>query len=101
MISKTKQVLKEPKLPINIPSNSQWLAGEGAGSWFSINIENEYYKICRYNAFGITECEGEFEVAGIFNFNINISYKFTYLSHCQQVKIIQNDLVFTFNRISN
>ena len=41
--------LKEPKKPKNIPKNSHWLSGIGAGSWFVISKENNQYRILRYS----------------------------------------------------
>jgi len=97
---KAKSVLIEPLKPIGIPSESQWLAGEGAGSWFNILSLGDKYLITRYSPKGQIECEGLFEKESNNIFNIYEPFEFTYLSHCRQVKIIQNDILYTFNLYS-
>lgn len=94
------RVLKSPIKPNTIPSESQWLSGEGAGSWFNIIPQGDKYLITRYSPEGKIECESLFELAFTNTFNIKNPFEFTYLSHCQQVKIIQYDILFTFNRYS-
>lgn len=91
--------LGEPKKVENIPSNSQWLAGEGAGSWFSIEITVPYYKITRYSPEGKIECSGIFSVSNQVEFNINLPYQVTHLSHCQFVTILQDKREIKLNRI--
>lgn len=96
---KAKSILIEPLKPIGIPSESRWLAGEGAGSWFNIKMEGNHFLITRYSPAGLVECEGLFEMVSTNVFNINEIFEFTYLSHCRQVKINQKGSVFTFNKI--
>lgn len=87
-------ILPAPSKPLNIPSTSKWLSGEGCGSWFCIEKKQEEYIITRYNPEGKTECKGIFK--GAKKFDINNAYEFTYLSHCNEVNIIQNNLKYTF-----
>jgi hypothetical protein len=94
-----KSTLPEPVRHINISENAQWISGEGAGSWFSISLEKEHYKICRRNNFGALECEGKFEKIGKSIFNTDSAFKFIYLSHCKKVKIQQNNTIIEFVRI--
>ncbi|WP_068474002.1 DUF6695 family protein [Saccharicrinis aurantiacus] len=53
-------VLRQPRLPHSIPSNSQWLSGEGAGSWFSLYPSGNLIKVIRYSPLGSIEDEGLF-----------------------------------------
>ncbi len=99
MQDKLNQVLPAPVKHDSIPLESQWLAGEGAGSWFNICFKNDFYFIIRYSPKGEVECESFFEILEDKIFNINDPYQFTYLSHCKQVRILQNDIVIIFNRI--
>lgn len=99
MQDKLTQVLSAPRMPSTIPTQSQWLAGEGAGSWFYICFKNDFYFITRYSPNGEIECESFFEILEEKTFNINDPFQFTYLSHCKQVRIIQHGIVITFNRV--
>ncbi len=95
-----KGTLAEPERPENIPEQAQWLSGEGAGSWYSISKEeNEKYFISRFGPNGELECEGEFENMITGSLNINLPYRFEYLSHCRRVKISQGNQVIEFRRI--
>lgn len=94
-----KTTLKAPLIPSSIPAQSQWLAGEGAGSWFSIMVVNHQYKICRYSPEGNIECEGVFTPNK--EFNIELPYQFVHISHCQIVTILQNNNTIVFERISS
>ena len=77
------------KRPKNIKEDAQLLTGIGASSWFHISKENDKYRISRYSEKGKLECSGRFCVNDK-SFNIEKSYQFTYISHCQECVIIQN-----------
>jgi hypothetical protein len=97
--SKLKGTLKEPVREAGIPATAQWLAGEGAGSWFSITpVDGGAFEITRFSPEGKVECNGIFKVSGNHSFNIEKPYRIDYLSHCRKVVVIQNDkkIVFTF-----
>lgn len=101
---KTKQhlytTLSPPAKTDGIPENSQWLAGEGAGSWFNIELTVKDYKITRYSPEGRIECSGLFNTLKESDFNINAPFEFVHLSHCKSVTIRQMDQVLKFYRIS-
>ena len=88
--------LFEPDKPVNVSPQAQWLSGEGAGSWFLIEKENEEYVITRFSPAGKTECKGKFILQTGNDFNIQTHYKFTYISHCSKVNIIQNEIKYQF-----
>ena len=98
---KLKITLEQPPRPAHLPKNAQWLSGEGAGSWFSINPEFENYCISRYDPMGELECEGIFNVKNKNDFKLSPTYKIDYLSHCQQVVINQNAEQIIFERIAD
>lgn len=92
--------LPEPSRPEIIPSKSQWLAGEVAGSWFHLEkVENEY-RISRYSPEGAVECSGVFSCKTNQVFKADESFQFIHLSHCSKVSILQKDQVLEFQRLS-
>lgn len=94
---KSKNTLAKPDIPHNLPSSAQWLAGEGAGSWFVMEImKKNQFTISRYNPVGKLECCGIFVEYQTANFNYNLPFIITYLSHCQQVTILQNNQIYLF-----
>ena len=97
-----KQTLSEPKRPDFLPKSSQWLAGEGAGSWFYIETGNDkqLYEINRFSPKGKVECSGQFKIENSnHNLNLNKPYQFIHLSHCAFVHIEQSGMVIKLNRI--
>ncbi len=92
------KVLPEPKRPENIAANAQWLAGEGAGSWFLVQQHEGKFQVKRYAPSGNLECEGLFEGPALFN--AMKSYKVDYPSHCAKVTIVQEGRTMCFVRIS-
>lgn len=96
-----KSTLPPPKRPNQIPTEAQWLAGEGAGSWFSIKKEVENYSVYRYSSTGELECFGEFSVLQNVKFEIEQPFTFVHLSHCSKVTIYQFGVIITFERISD
>ena len=92
--------LKPPIKNEKIPEDSQWLGGIGAGSWFHLSNQNDYYKIERFSEIGELECSKLFKVDNT-SFDINSEYKFTYLSHCRLCTIIQNQITFKFKVYEN
>lgn len=98
--SKLKGVLPEPVRPGNVPGNAQWLAGEGAGSWFSISqSKTGKYCVSHFSPDGKLECEGVFAIANNQRFKIDEPYRFDYLSHCRKVIISQNNALIELKRI--
>ena len=96
---KFPKILPEPALPAHLPSTAKWLSGEGAGSWFVIEQENDIqYKITRFSPEGLVECEGLFG-ASIANMNIEKDFEITYPSHCAKVSIIQGEEKIIFNQV--
>jgi len=96
-------IILESNKPTNIPISSQWLAGQGAGSWFNIestDIENQY-NISRFDNEGNLEFKAEFKKQYNAEFCIDCPYAFTYLSHYKVCHIIQHGMVFKFLNILN
>lgn len=97
----TKNVIHPPKKVESVPNNAQWLAGEGAGSWFVISStsEQEVFFIARFSPDGKLECEGSFKCHSNEKLNLNQPYIFTHLSHCKTVNIVQSGIIFKFERL--
>ena len=89
-----KGTLNAPKKNINIPVTAKWLSGEGAGSWFCFTKKQDDYHIARFSPNGKKECEGAFYTEE--KFDLNQEYEMTYLSHCAEVNVIQNERKITF-----
>ncbi len=90
-------VLPAPKIPASLGEDANWLAGEGAGSWFQIaHIDGIIFKISRYSSVGKLECEGFFVGE---NINLSEPYAFTYPSHCQRVSLLQDGRIKTLQKI--
>jgi len=81
--------------PKNIEETAQLLTGIGASSWFHISKEEENYRIKRYSEEGKEECSRIFTVNDS-TFNINKPFKFTYISHCKECTVLQNNKTYIF-----
>lgn len=77
-------------MPNHLPKECQWLAGEGAGSWFLLELLEASFQVTRFSPNGAIECQGIFEITNRIPFDIKIGYKFTYLSHCNKISLLQN-----------
>ena len=80
-----------PDSPKNIPIESQWLGGIGAGSWFDIKQQDKLFKIDRFSKDGVLECTALFNIdkPGL---DLDEKYKFAYISHCKLCTITQNNI---------
>lgn len=85
-----KTTLAKPILPTNLPTTAQWLAGEGAGSWFVFEFNGQEYFISRFSVDGKLECTSSF-ICQHPDFDYLKPFQITYLSHCQQVTVIQEN----------
>ena len=81
--------------PVNIKETAQLIKGIGASSWFTIKSEGNLYKIERFSPEGELECSRLFR-AEPNTFNINHEYEFTYISHCKECTILQNNQTYKF-----
>ena len=93
------KVLPEPDRPTNVESHAQWLAGEGAGSWFVIEQHVQGVRIKRYSPNGKLECVGLFE--GSLPFDGTRPYQIDYPSHCARVTVVQGSQRIQFIRIGD
>ena len=92
---KRNTTLEAPPKPLTLPNGAQWLAGEGAGSWFHIEARKAGYEITRYSPLGSIECSGNFRIISGDAIDFKQAYKFVHLSHCQKVAIEQFGKVIT------
>jgi len=81
--------------PANIEETAQLLKGIGASSWFTIKLEGNLYRIERFSLDGELECSRLFR-AEPNTFDINHEHEFTYISHCKECTILQNDRTYKF-----
>ena len=87
--------LEQPTLLAHIPENSQWFSGIGAGSWLSIKKEENNFRIESFSSDGELECSRFFR-AEPNAFDVNHKYEFTYISHCKEYTILQNNQPYKF-----
>jgi len=88
----TKQYLRSTLGPPvryeGIPAGAQWLAGEGAGSWFTFAVENRDITVTRYSPEGLIECQGLYYATGTDN-PVDILYAtITYPSDCRLITMV-------------
>ncbi len=94
--------INAPQIPSNLPDGTQWLGGEGAGTWFHLskpmNFSKKEFRIRRYSPEGILECDRIFVLTteSLEEFDIHKPYRFTYLSHCQKCIVLQNEHKYVF-----
>lgn len=95
------KILEQPVFPNSIPDSSQWLAGQGAGSWFWIGATSHpnQFQIKRFSANGTLECDRIFECIET-GFQYAKQFEFTYLSHCAMVTLKQGKKEFTFRYLN-
>ena len=87
--------LEQLILLAHIPKNSQWVSRVGLGSWFSIKNEENNFRIERFSSDGELECSRFFRVEPN-TFDVNHEYEFTYISHCKECTILQNNQTYKF-----
>lgn len=67
--------------------NAQWLSGEGAGSWFTLNAVNNILHVNRFSPNGTLECSEFFESKN----NLDLTnFKITYPSNCIEHTLVNN-----------
>ena len=97
-MSRNPGVLEAPDRPSEIDTAAQWLAGEGAGAWFSLQqLKGGLFFSKRFSPSGQLECSGELQTT--LELNLSMPYTITYPSHCQMITLIQNDQSIVLTRI--
>ena len=81
-----------------IPQHAQWLSGEGAGSWFALEIEGSFLKSTRYSPDGTIECRGIYEGPVNELMDSNTIIDLEYLSHCKEINLRINGSRKKFSR---
>lgn len=99
-LSELSDTLPKPKPNDLIPSGAQWLSGEGAGSWFHIaKRQDGFCHITRYSAEGILECNSILRKDAGVDFDPTLPFELIHISHCAQVRIVQNEQRITLSRV--
>lgn len=94
------KVIPCPTRSTDLPGDIHWLSGEGCGSWFHIEKLEADFIISRFSPEGKLECKGIFNQILGDEIKLNQKYEFTYLSHCAEVNIIQNNINLKFKLIT-
>jgi len=94
-----ESTLLQPERHPAIPENSQWLSGEGAGSWFALEFEETRLKVIRYSPKGVIECKGLYEnLSALDLLPEDGAFSISYPSNCKTVSIRVKDYNIQFNR---
>ncbi len=95
--------LPAPKKPGHLPEHAQWLAGEGAGSWFVVEYFFEEILVNRFHPEGELESGGIYQIQGGKSLDLKKRYSVTYLSHFREIRILQNNnlVILSLSGISN
>ncbi len=94
-----KSTLQAPARADKIPENAQWLSGEGAGSWFVLEVQNSQMKVTRYAPDGTIECAGLYKNQnGVVP---DTAFRITYPSNCKVVSLIHKDADLRFERAAD
>ena len=95
-----KTTLCQPSQPNGIPANAQWLAGEGAGSWFAFSHKKDAIAVTKYSPGGQMECQGLFRINKTHTHFLSDDYKVHYPSNCKIVTLLQGNQIIELHRIS-
>jgi len=89
-----------PERKAGIPEKAQWLAGEGAGSWFCLEKgKGNYIRVVRYAPEGVVECDALFEAVNNARLDPDTKYIITYNCDCRLVTIQQNGSIIKLRRV--
>jgi hypothetical protein len=79
--------------------NGTWLGGIGSGAWFKVEeqIEEETYKISRYNPEGLKDFEANFIIDKTC-FNLQKEHHFLHPTNCKEAIVHQNNKVYTLQK---
>lgn len=90
--------INPPTKPLSIPAESQWLGGQGTGGWFYLEPtpNSKEYRIARFSPEGVMECDRIFILDSDLEFKPLQNFSFTYISHCAECNVLQNDYKFRF-----
>ncbi|MDX2414281.1 MAG: hypothetical protein QNK33_03740 [Bacteroidales bacterium] len=94
-----RSTLPQPERNPKIPENSQWLSGEGAGSWFAINMQGPGLKVTRYSPGGDIECAHLYKSSDETFSELDNSFRITYPSNCKVVSLIQKERLIRFEML--
>ncbi len=93
---KLPKTLPKPVLPNNLTDDAQWLAGEGAGSWYQLKwLAGNQYEVERFSFDGRVECQGIYQSDR--ELDVTSIYTFTYPSNCNKVTIQQGEVIITMH----
>ncbi len=95
-----KNTLPPPERHKLIHENALWLSGEGAGSWFVLEINENILKSDRYSPNGKLECSGSFKSESEINFTLSDKFELSYLTNYKSVKIIFQHKECLFQKIN-
>ena len=95
-----KSTLPQPERHPDIPEDAQWLGGEGAGSWFAMEVQSKLLRVTRYSPAGIVECNGLYEGSNGHSLDPNGPFRVDYPSNCNEVNLKYDEGELQYERIT-
>lgn len=77
-----------PERHANVPANTQWLSGEGYGSWYDISVSDDVLELNEYGPQGKHESKAFFKIHA--EFQPEEPYEITYPSNCKVLTVRQH-----------
>jgi len=97
--SELKSTLPQPEKHADIPEGAQWLGGEGAGSWFVMEVQKKLLRVARYSPEGIVECIGLYKGSNGHLLDPNDLFRVDYPSNCNKVNLKYDEGELQYERI--
>lgn len=88
--------LPQPARPKMVSEHAQWLSGEGAGSWFTVDKFFGDFLVHRFSPSGQVEFGGIYQTE--VEFSLDDPFEVVHLSHFQKVTIQQNGKPIEFRQ---
>ena len=84
--------LPAPVRPLTVPDDAQWVAGETAGGWFTLEQERDGLRLTRYCADGPKDCTSLVQPDAP-DFILQEGHRLLPMAHCHQVVVEQGGTV--------
>ncbi|MCF8459121.1 MAG: hypothetical protein K9G46_00210 [Flavobacteriales bacterium] len=94
-----RSVLPAPDCPLHVPTEAQWLAGEGAGSWYNLIQQGEDFLLTRYTRTGEQQCAVVMQQTAGEDWDSSQPFTITYPSHCAEVNLLVDNKKVTLRPV--
>ncbi|MFP4557060.1 MAG: DUF6695 family protein [Bacteroidales bacterium] len=94
-----KETFPAPERHPDVPTNAQWLSGEGYGSWYEVSVNNEFLELNEYGPQGKHESKAFFKIDA--DFQPEQPFEITYPSNCKVLTIKQHGETIQMTPLDN